>query len=188
MTLKKPRIKIKIPDAYTPAERKAIAIDIIREIVKRTQSGKNIQGDDWPGKAREYTMGYKNSVDFKNAGKGSLVDLTATGDMLAELDVLKTKKGEVEIGYKKGAENYGKAEGNINGTYGRKLSSPTSKARDFLGINFEDKMDILKKYPTAKTKRDKSKERATIVNEIVNKAAKNGGTLQVVKELEDEFE
>ena len=65
-----------------------------------------------------------------------------SGDLLDELSVINHKPGELVIGYEKGAEINGKAEGNILGTYGQ--SEPIKgKQRDFLGITRSDLKTVI---------------------------------------------
>jgi hypothetical protein len=143
---KQQKVTIEVPENYTEVERRAIATEIIDFIVERTQSGLDKDGKMFKG----YSKSYKESLDFKNAGKNpNKVDLTLTEEMLNELKLIKTTKGKIEIGFD-GRRNKlnGKVEGNIKGTYGQKKS--TGKARDFLGITKTQKEKILKNYPLLK--------------------------------------
>ncbi len=135
---------IKIKKDYSPAERIAIAEDIIEQIVKRTQKmNLDKNGQPFP----KYSKNYKESLDFKIAGKsGGNVNLTLSGDMLTELDLISHRAGELLIGFENGSEENAKAEGNIKGTYGQKHKI-RGKKRDFLGITKTEKDNILKKYP-----------------------------------------
>lgn len=131
-----------MPNDYTKVERKAIGQDIIDFIVEKTQKGYDKDGHRFKG----YSTSYKESLDFKIAGKGGTVDLTMTEEMLNELKVIRTKRGEIEIGFD-GRRNKlnGKVEGNRLGTYGNKRR--VTKGRDFLGIKSTPLKDILKDYP-----------------------------------------
>lgn len=139
---KQQKVKIKVPDDYTTVERKAIGQDIIDFIVERTQKGYDKDGKRFKG----YSKSYKESLDFKIAGKSSIVDLTLTEEMLNELKIIRTRKGEIEIGFD-GRRNKlnGKVEGNRLGTYGNKKK--VVKGRDFLGIKDTPLKEILKEYP-----------------------------------------
>lgn len=114
-----------------------------------------MKGKDKDGNAFQgYSKGYKKSLDFKIAGKSSLVNLTLSKEMLSELDLISTDSESLLIGYDKNDSDLnGKVEGNRLGTYGNK--KPVTKPRDFLGIADEDLKKILKKYPV---KSDKVKE------------------------------
>lgn len=123
------KISLEIPDDLAPKQRKILADLVIEHIVDRTQSGLDKNGKRFP----KYSAEYINSLDFKNAKKSaSKVDLQLSGDMLAALQLLKDRPGEIVIGYQRGADENGRAEGNILGSYGGDPNP--SKARDFLGL------------------------------------------------------
>lgn len=137
------KVTIDVDEKYTELERKAIATEIIDFIVERTQKGKDKDNN----KFKPYSKSYKESLDFKIAGKGKTVDLTLTEEMLNELKLIKTTKGKIEIGFD-GRRNKlnGKVEGNRLGTYGQKKAT-VKGGRDFLGIHKDDLEDITDKYP-----------------------------------------
>lgn len=145
MSAKWQRVKIEIPPVYGPTERRAIAQDIVDFIVERSKDGRDKNNRPFAGYSKEY----QESLDFKIAGKSKSVDLTLSGDMLGALDLLAHRKGEVVVGYQKGTDENGRADGNIRGTYGN--SRPVGPARDFLGITKKDLKTILAKYPVAKS-------------------------------------
>lgn len=147
---------------YSPAEREAIAGDIIRQIQKRTKQGVDKNGDRFPA----YTRAYKNSQGFKIAGKGSKVDLVLSGDMLDSIEILRNAP-KVEIGFERGSTENAKADGNIRGTYGQQSPIDGGKyARDFLGLTKAELKSILSKYPRGtkeareRAERENSKSRA----------------------------
>lgn len=145
MPAKHQYIDIEIPKDYGPKEREAIAHDVLEFIRTRThdkQVDKN--GKAFPG----YSKDYIKSQDFKIAGKSKgSVNLTLSGDMLAALDLLNHKSGNIRIGFERGSEENARADGNIRGTYGQ--DSPNrKKARDFLGIKPNELERILERYPT----------------------------------------
>ena len=130
-------------------QRLAVADLIVERIVNRTDKG--IDKNDKPFVG--YSQSYKDSLDFKIAGKGK-VNLQLSGDMLAALSVLDVTSRSAVIGFERGSEENGKADGNIRGTYGR--SKPIAgKARDFLGISYEELSKIIDVI-----KNDKPKGRA----------------------------
>ncbi len=141
MAAKWQRVSIQIPKEYGPRERVAIAQDIVDLIVERTKDGKDKNNRAF----KKYSEEYKDSLDFKIAGKTSQVDLTLSGDMLGALDLLSHKSGKIIIGYENGSEENARADGNIRGTYGH--SKPITTGRDFLGITDRDLDRILKNYP-----------------------------------------
>jgi hypothetical protein len=124
---------IKIPKEFKPAERLVIADEIIDFIRDRTASGLDKNNNKFKKYSKQYAK--KKGVDIDD------VDLILEGDMLDKLKPLKTSSGEIVIGYEKGDEVNGKAEGNILGSYGKEPNK--KKARDFLGISREDLADIL---------------------------------------------
>lgn len=136
------KFSVEISEKYTSEERRAIAAEIIQRITERTrEEGKDKNNRPFKG----YSDSYKNSLDFKIAGKGSSVDLTLTGEMLDAMQLLKAARGKIEIGYKAGDKINGKVEGNRLGTYGN--PRPVAPARDFLGITKTDLQEILRRYP-----------------------------------------
>lgn len=141
---------IEIPKGFKPLQRLAVAEDIIDYILIRTSKGKDRNGEAFP----KYSKAYKESLDFKNAGKTSRVDLELSGDMLAELSILQTMSGAVRIGYERGSEENAKADGNIRGTYGKKTPNK-AKARDFLGIEPKALNKIISKHLNKPTEADR---------------------------------
>lgn len=135
------RVKIDLPEYLSPEERVQAADDIIEFIVDRTKKGVDKKGRSFPG----YSEDYIKSLDFKIAGKSkSRIDLTLSGDMLAAIQVLSHKKGQVMIGFENGTEENARADGNITGSYGG--VPKRSKRRDFLGIDAKDLERILSTY------------------------------------------
>jgi hypothetical protein len=132
---------------FDESERDAIAIEVIDRIKRRTQSGLDKNGDTFA----PYSKAYRESLEFKIAGKTAQVDLTLSEDMLDSLQILENKSnGKVVIGYQQGSAENGKADGNIRGTYGR--SAPVAPGRDFLGISSNELESITSKYePGAKS-------------------------------------
>ena len=171
------KTKIKIPKKYNPDEREAIALDILEKIIERTQKGIDKEGNKFPG----YSKAYKESLNFKIGGKSSKVDLTLSGDMLADMRLLSHKAGELTIGFENGTESNGKAEGNIRGTYGQKTPI-AGKARDFLGVQKKELGEVLELYPI----KDKvaRKERVELIKDILAGADEITAKV-IVDELED---
>lgn len=113
---------------------------LVERIVERTDKGKDKDGRAFP----KYSPSYKDSLDFRNAGKSAgNVNLQLSGDMLAALRVLNSTRNWIEIGFDRGTDENAKADGNIRGTYGKPTPDP-KKARDFLGVNEKELMKILK--------------------------------------------
>lgn len=171
------KTKIKIPKKYNPEEREAIALDILEKIVERTQKGLDKDGQKFPN----YSKSYKESLNFKIGGKSSKVDLTLSGDMLADMKLLSHKSGELTIGFENGTESNGKAEGNIKGTYGQRTPI-MGKARDFLGVQKKELVEVLDLYPIKD--KDARKERVGLIKEILAGADEISAKV-IVDELED---
>jgi len=76
--------------------------------------------------------------------------------MLAAMRQFKGKDGEIKIGYTKGSKEEGKAEGNIQGTYGQPSPIP-GKARPFLDILKKDLKEIVTDYTEEISKKLKAK-------------------------------
>ena len=123
------KIDVEVPSDFKPAQRRELGDLIIEHIYDRTNSGKDKNGRKFPG----YSESYVKSLDFKNGGKSKgNVNLQLSGDMLAAIELLSDKRGNIRIGFEKGSDENAKAEGNILGSYG---GEPNSKrARDFLGV------------------------------------------------------
>lgn len=134
-------MKIKIPRQYNQRTAKSIANDLLDFIVTRTKEGKGKDGKDFP----RYSSAYKDSIEYKIAGKDGTVDLTLSGEMLDSLKVLSVGSGVIEIGYESGDPNNGKAEGNILGSYG---GEPNRRhARNFLDLSDKEVAKVLEQYP-----------------------------------------
>jgi hypothetical protein len=140
MATKWQKIKIDLSGyGLSPDQKDEVADLIIERIVNRTDQGKDKDGRKFAG----YSKSYKESLDFKVAGKTNKVDLQLSGDMLAALSVLDQTSRSVVIGFERGSEENAKADGNIRGTYGKPTPDP-KKARDFLGISERELIKIVK--------------------------------------------
>ena len=154
------RVNIEIPKGYSPNERRAIARDIVDFMIDRSKSGKDKDNIAFP----PYEKEYKESRDFKTAGKSSRVNLTLSGEMLDSIKLLNHSTTKLLIGHdKEDLDLNGKSEGNREGTYGGKA---TGKARDYLGITDKDLNKILNRYPKdGPNKNDERVKRAAKVIE-----------------------
>ncbi len=141
MATKWQKIKIDLSGYGLNSDQKDEVADLIIErIVNRTTKGIDKDGD----KFQKYSKSYKESLDFKVAGKSAgKVDLQLSGDMLAALEVLDKTSRSVTIGFEPGSEENAKADGNIRGTYGKPTPDP-KKARDFLGITETELSKIIR--------------------------------------------
>jgi hypothetical protein len=131
MAMAQQKVIITIPKELKPVQRRELADLVIEHIFERTTvDNKDKNGKKFPAYSKEYVK----SLDFANAGKSkSDVNLQLSGDMLAAMQLLKDRPGEIIIGYERGSPENGKAEGNILGTYGSDTPN-RKKARDFLGV------------------------------------------------------
>lgn len=122
--------KIELPDDLSAKDRRAVGKELLEFIRKRTASGRGKGSGTFPKYSKEYTQ----SLDFRNARKSAgKVNLKLSGDMMAALDVLSHKKGQLIYGFKNKTEENDRAEGNILGSYGG--SPNASKVRDFMGLD-----------------------------------------------------
>jgi hypothetical protein len=137
------KLTIKIPVQYTGPARRAIAKEVVDEIVRRTrEDGRDKNNRPFAG----YSQTYKNSRAFRIGGKTDSVDLTLTGEMMDSLKPLEDRKGEITIGFSgRDKELNGKVEGNRLGTYGQ--PKQIGPRRDFLGIPKKALKTILDRYP-----------------------------------------
>jgi len=158
------RIAISIPEGYKPAERVAIAEEILDFIRDRVQN-KNLDKNN--RKLPGYSKSYMNSLDFKIAGKSKGdVNLTLSGDMLGAMTLLSHANGKLLLGFEKGSPENARADGNIRGTYGN--SKPVAAPRDFLGLTQKDLTRILKEFPVDN---DQKREANTVASKIARSLA-----------------
>lgn len=128
---------IRVPASLTAAQRQSAGRKMVNLIRERTRDGISATGKQFPG----YSKAYISSKDFKIAGKSSQPNLTQTGDMLAELEVLSTAPGSITIGYPTDHPDADKVEGNTIGSFGQPTGS-AGKARDFIGLP-QSQIDIV---------------------------------------------
>jgi hypothetical protein len=145
------RIEVILPDTFKSAKDKlAVGEDLIEHMRIRTEKGKDKEGDSFPG----YSKSYKNSLDFAIAGKTNKVNLTQTGDMLADMEVLSIRGDKLLLGFRNGSLSNDKADGHITGWQGRSKTK-----REFLGFEGSEKKvmkEIIKKHEKAIIKDSKS--------------------------------
>lgn len=120
--------RIDIPLDLTPPQRELLAQKIIQTIKDRTREGYSSTGRPFRG----YSKKYKDSFEFKVAGKTDTVDLSLTGDMVADLDILSINNRYVLVGYEMDYDDIGKVHGNVTGEYGN--DKPVTSPRDFIGL------------------------------------------------------
>ena len=130
------RFRVNIDKKYKPEQRAAIGAEIVRVIQERSVNGIDINGSKFPRYTKDYAA-------KKGVSRGA-VDLTLTGEMLANLKMISENSGSILVGYEKGDPANGKAEGNNMGSYGG--SPDPSKVRRFLGISETELESILSKF------------------------------------------
>lgn len=97
----------------------------------RTLGGHDCTGKKFPPYSKEYIK----SMEFKIARKSKgNVNLKQTGDMLADIEILKDTDGKLTIGFEKDTLSNDKADGHITGNVGVK--------RDFLGFEGKEKRTL----------------------------------------------
>lgn len=128
----------RVPLSLDQQAREIIGNRVVEFIRDRTDRG--LDKNNKPFKS--YSTGYVNSLDFKIAGKSAGdVDLQLSGDMLTDLEVLRTgTTGFITIGYQEGTEENDKAAWQRNNT------RPSFPKRDFLGITQKDLDKIVNRY------------------------------------------
>lgn len=163
----KPYFEIELDKSYGPSDREAIAQEIIDEIITRTENGLDADNKRFIGYSKSYA---------KEKGQSN-VDLTFSGEMLAEIRLLQNKSGKIRIGFDKSYDGIGKVEGNVLGTYGN--DKPINKGRNFLGITDSDLRSILNNY-----KVDEDTISSNEVTRAANRIARNSN----VENFDDEAE
>lgn len=120
--------RIEIPSGLSESARTELGIRILSEVRARTA-----RGIDANGKAfKSYSKAYKESLDFKNAGKSSTVNISSTGDTMADLDIINSNSSSITIGYSMDYEGAGPVNGIVTGEFGH--SNPVTAGRDFIGL------------------------------------------------------
>lgn len=113
------------------ALRMAIAQKVIDHIVKRTQEGKDISGKN----LAKYHPDYIASAEFELAGKSKdEVNMTLTGNMLAQLDLLSDSPNTIRIGWEDTEE--------ILKAYNHNVGDTVTK-RPFFGITPKEAKEVI---------------------------------------------
>jgi len=129
------KFTVMLPKTLTDAKEKlALGQDIIKHIVHRTRSGDDNRGNSF----HKYSKSYKRSFAYKVSHKGGNVNLTQSGDMLQDIEVLSVSKDKITIGFENGTLSNDKADGHITGWQGR-----SDVKRQFLGFEGSEQKAIL---------------------------------------------
>lgn len=143
------RFTVDIPKTIKDSREKlALGEDIIKYIRERTRDGRDNRGGSFP----KYSKSYKNSFEYKVAHKSGNVNLTQTGDMLQDIEVLSIYKDKIIIGFENGTLSNDKADGHITGWQGR-----SKVKRPFLGFEGGEKSvlnKLIKKHDKGITKEE----------------------------------
>jgi hypothetical protein len=153
--------KISIPSGLTSSFKRELGERIIEEIRERTSRGIDQKGNRF----KAYSPAYKDSLDFKNAGKSNTVNISATGDTMAELSVIDISDTYITIGYPLDHEDAGKVNGIVTGEFGN--ASPVTKGRDFIGLPQRVVSRLVAQMRTEPQFADKREEDNNRINSIL---------------------
>ena len=112
-----------------------IAQDIIDRIVERTEDGKAIHGRNL---RRPYSKAYKESDEFKDFGKTNKVNMTLTGRMLDDIDIIEENGNSFKVGFTELIQN--------KKAYNHNTGDTTTK-RPFFGVSKKESDLRLAKTP-----------------------------------------
>lgn len=126
------------------ALKKAIGQRLIDKMVDRTNSQLNNKNE--PFKKNTYSPAYENSLKFKAAGKSKTkVNLKLTGDMLASMDIIKTRANTIKLGiddFEEAPKAYNHQTGDT--VPARPFFGLTNKEINEVKSEFKDDIDIIK--------------------------------------------
>lgn len=122
-----------MPEDLPKSTKERIAQAIIDKIVANSEDGIDRNGRALP----KYTAGYVKSDSFTAFGKDKSPNMTLTGDLLGQIDVLSVSGDTLKIGWDSELEN-AKAHGNITGQEGL-----WKKKRDFFGLTAKEIKEII---------------------------------------------
>ncbi len=153
-----------VPLDLDQVDREEIGEMVVEFIGNRTRKGKDVNNRNFA----KYSESYQDSKDFSIANKSSTVNLTQTGDMLTDIEVLQTGiTGFITIGFQPNTDENDRAAWQRNNT------RPNFPKRDFLGISQKDLDKIVRIY-RAKVPETRQADRATrsaanaILNSFIN--------------------
>jgi hypothetical protein len=139
------KVTLKLSRDFSESDRKAIAEEIIVYIQERAIN-KNTGFNPSTGREKKFAQYSKKYAAKKGVGRGD-VDLVLSAEMMnamRALDIRKSAKDEITVGYAAGDKINGKVEGNQLGTYGQ--ATPVTEPRHFLGLPIKVLREIEKKY------------------------------------------
>lgn len=110
------------------------AQDAIDKIIERTEKGKAIHGRNLK---RPYSKAYKNSDEYKDFGKTGKVNMTLTGRMLDDIDIISEDGNSFKIGF----EDRTETEKSFNHNTG-----DTVPKRPFFGLTKKETQELVRSY------------------------------------------
>lgn len=140
-----------------PEIRQSVASAIIEKIVTRTKDGYAIGGNR---ELKEYSLEYKNSLNFKAAGKKpSDVNMTLNGDMLDTLTLIDETNNTITIGWDDDLQSAKAFNHNTGDTKGM-------PRRPFFGLNKTEITDLKSQFKSeiraaVKTLKEEGRDAAT---------------------------
>jgi hypothetical protein len=152
---------IQVPGNFTQDQKQKLGEMVIEKIQENTDSSKDRYGNSFP----KYSKEYKDSLDFKNAGKTSKVNLRLTGDMMASIDIISLDKSSITIGYPSSSDLAGQVEG-----------VQKDQNRPFLGLPAEQLNLIIAKVTVAdQTTSLLDTFKSNLISNILGKITNKGG-------------
>lgn len=145
----------------------AIGQAMIDKIVKRTESGIDVDGKAF----KKYSKEYKDSLAFKAFGKDGSVNLRLTGQMLDTLDVKDIKASKIKIGWDDSIEN-AKAFNHNTGD--------TLPKRQFFGITDKELAEIKDEFKDRVVEASTSlKDETAKIKDVILRSLKNTDRIKV---------
>lgn len=108
--------------------------DLIDRIIERTEGGKAIHGRNLK---RPYSKSYRDSDEYKDFGKTGKVNMTLTGSMLDDIDIIDDEGDTIKIGFNEDLQNKKAFNHNVGDTVPK---------RPFFGINKKELKKIAASY------------------------------------------
>jgi hypothetical protein len=147
--------------------RMAIAQAIIDRIKERTEEGKDVRGNAFA----KYSKNYIGSDEFAAFDKSaSDINMTLTGNMLAQLDVIEDDSNSITIGWDDSTE--------IKKAYNHNVGDTVTR-RQFFGITAQELNDIQKEFSSELVKINYEQEQRRsvldIISDIEEQATGSGG-------------
>lgn len=113
------------------ALRLAIAQKVIDHIIERTQSGADLNGKTF----KPYSSEYKESAEYKILKSGGKVNMTLTGNMLGDIDVLSDGPNTIHYGFEDPEE--------IAKAYRHNTGDAGMPKREFFGVTEGEARDLI---------------------------------------------